>query len=334
MLVRMPRKSFSVVLDHSHGELLNLADEEFRPFGRLLEQMNCALTVHNSGKITGDILSDADLLIVGCPINHYFLYDEISDITDFVINGGCLLIASEYGGDSVQKTNLNDLTKNFGLYFENTAIRTKDDTGSTSLPLITKVINHDITKGIRKIMLGGTCTIRTAKNAYGICMSGPETWVEIYDDLNNMWIEHDDHDIPLIAANTYGQGRIVAMGDIDIFGNNPRFGLASLDNQKLIENIFSWFDQPVRSDITIEWILHQIANYREDISQLTGNFKNLVESVQSLEERISSLEETQDDIYDSLSKLWSAFRQEHEIELKEIVEEDSDKKKAALAKKH
>lgn len=318
----MPKKNFSVVLDHSHGELLNLSDEEFRPFGKLLEQMNCALTVHNSGKINSDILVDADLLIVGCPINHYFLYDEISDIMDFIINGGCLLIASEYGGDSVQKTNINDLTRNFGIYFENTAIRTKDDTGSTSLPLITKLINHDITKGIRKIMLGGTCTIRTAKNAYGICMSGPETWVEIYDDLNNVWIKHDDHDIPLIAANTYGQGRVVALGDIDVFGSNPRFGLSSLDNRKLIENIFAWFDQPVRSDITIEWILHQIANYRQDIGKLNTNFKNLIDTVQNLEHRITTMEERQDDLYDSLTRLWKGFKREFEIELKEIIDED------------
>jgi hypothetical protein len=326
----MPRKSFTVVMDYSHGELLNLSDPEFRPFAELLDQMDCYTVINSSGKINDKLLENADLLIMGCPINHYLLGDEIKNIVDFVMNGGSLLVASEYGGDCVQKTNLNDLTSYFGIYFENTAVRTKkEETGSTSLPMITEIIDHELTKNIKKIVLGGTCSLRTAKDAVGIFLSGKDTWIEIYDNLNNAWIKNDDVNIPLIAITTYGQGRVVAFGDIDIFGANPEFGLNTLDNKRVIQNIFNWFSRPVKQDTTIDWLLGQISVYREDILQIKMSFNNLIDSIKSLDQKVELLSENHNELH---LKLENHIQKDHshqifnhegnfeKIELKQIKE--------------
>lgn len=330
----MPRKTFTVIIDYSHGELLNLTDPEFRPFSELLDQMDCYTVINNAGKINDKLLENADLLILGCPVNHYLLGDEIRNIVDFVVSGGSLLVMSEYGGDTVQKTNLNDLTSYFGIYFENTAVRTKkEETGSTSLPIITEIIEHELTKNIKKIILGGICSIRTAKDAIGIFLTGKDTWIEIYDNANNAWIKNEEVNVPIIAITTYGQGRVVAIGDIDIFGGNPEFGLNALDNKRVIMNIFNWFSHPVKQDTTIDWLLSQISIYREDIIHLKDSFNSLVDSVKMLDQKLENISENQRLIHLELENHIQKESSSHislasnitnnKIELKQIKEEDS-----------
>ena len=104
----MPKiKDFSVLVDTAHGEILSPLDEDFRSFFSLLARMGCSVLSHDSGKITADILKDIDLLLIGCPVDRYFMSDEIHCIVDYVIAGGNLFVMSEYGGDSIQKTNIN-----------------------------------------------------------------------------------------------------------------------------------------------------------------------------------------------------------------------------------
>ncbi|MHA1728065.1 MAG: hypothetical protein ACTSWY_04975, partial [Promethearchaeota archaeon] len=280
--------------DQSHGEILNLSDNEFRQFAKLLARVYGVIAVHNSGNITEEILEGVNLLILGCPANSYFLKEEIRLIVDFVVKGGNLFVLSEYGADSVQKTNLNDLTKHFGIYFEKTVVHTSNgNTGATSLQMITDIINHEITKDVHKVMLGGCCSIRTAKNAFSICNSSNDSWIEIYDDLNNTWIKNNDFKVSLISAVVYGLGRVVALGDIDIFGQNNRFGLNSLDNKRLIHNIFLYFQGQVQSNTTMKWILGQLSLHREEFVRVRESFGDIIENQKILEKRISRLEETQ-----------------------------------------
>ncbi|MHA1340763.1 MAG: DUF4350 domain-containing protein [Promethearchaeota archaeon] len=288
----MPQKGFQLLIDYSHGEILNLSDFEYQRFAELLNQLGCKITVNYSNKIDDQLLKDIDVLILGCPVNHYILEEEIKAIIDFVIGGGNLLVISEYGGDSVQKTNLNDLTKNFGIYFENTIVRSNKNPNSSSLPIVKPAIQHVLTKNINEIILGGTCSIRIAKDAFAIFSSGDDMWIEIYDDLNNVWIKSENQNVPLIACITYGQGKVVAFGDIDIFSNHHVFGINSLDNNKLLRNIFSWFNQPVTSENTIDWLLGQTSIHREDIFQLKELFNSMQQVIEKLNRKVNYLEES------------------------------------------
>ena len=290
----MPKfKDFSVLVDATHKEILNYPDEDFRSFWSLLTRMGCSILPHDLGKITSEILKDIDLLLIGCPVNRYFLTDEIHSIIDFVIAGGNLFVMSEYGGDSVQKTNLNDLMGNFGIYFENTAIRASGTNGFRSLLMITDIVKHEITKNVRKIILGGCSSLRIAKDAITLCYSSLESSrIDIYDDLNNKWIEYKNGKVPLIGLTVYGQGRVCAIGDIDIFSDNSRFGIQSgaLDNRRLIRNIIQFFQSQMHSEITIEWILKQIAFYRDENSQINETLNKLIKTVKKLEKKFSSSE--------------------------------------------
>jgi hypothetical protein len=161
-------------------------------------------------------------------------------------------------------------------------------------------------------MVGGCSTIRTvqAKGSMDVCLSGEDTWVEVYDEIENRWQKNSDINVPIISISIYGQGRIAAFGDVDMFSSNPLFGLKSLDNKQLIQNLILWFHSPVRSGATIDWLLTQFSQMREDLLDISDKFDNLVNTARILESRISRLEERQD-IF--------------QIELNRVVKQESSK---------
>ena len=53
-----------------------------------------------------------------------------------------------------------------------------------------------------------------------------------------------DVNVPIVSISIYGQGRIAAIGDVDMFSSNPMFGFNSLDNKQLIQNLILWFHTP------------------------------------------------------------------------------------------
>ena len=299
----MPKaKNLKILLDYAHNEIVNLEDSEYRPFRKLLKSMECVIFTNEEKRITQELLHNVDVLIIGCPVESYFVSQEIATIVDWVSSGGNLLVMSEVG--ILQKTNLNDLMKHFGLYFENTTLRSKKDPETNSIIMISEIIDHAITKNVKKIMVGGCSTIRTvkAKGSMDVCLSGEDTWVEVYDELNNTWLKNTDTSVPIVSISIYGQGRIAAFGDVDLFGSNPLFGMNSLDNKQLIQNLIMWFHTPVRSGATIDWLLTQFNQMREDILELGDKFDNLVTTARILESRISQIEERQNIFQIELNK--------------------------------
>jgi len=290
----MPKaKNMRILFDYAHNEILKLEDTEYHPLCKLLKSMECAIGFNHENRITQEILHNVDVLVIGCPVESYFVSHEIATIVDWVSSGGNLLVMSDIG--ILQKTNLNDLMKHFGLYFENTTLRSKKNEETNSIVMINDIVEHAITKNVKKIMVGGCSTIRTvkAKGSMDVCLSGEDSWVEVYDEINNKWLKNSDVHVPIVSISIFGQGRIAAFGDVDMFSSNPLFGLSALDNKQLIQNLIMWFHTPVRSGATIDWLLTQFSQMREDIMDIGDKFDNLVTTARILENRISLIEERQ-----------------------------------------
>jgi hypothetical protein len=290
----MPKaKNLRILFDYAHGEILNLEDSEYKPLKNLLKSMECVILGNEENRISAEMLHNIDVLVIGSPVESYFVSQEISAIIDFVSAGGNLLVMSEVG--ILQKNNLNDLMKHFGLYFENTTLRSDKNTETNSIIMIANIVEHAITKNVKKIMVGGCSTIRTvkAKGSMDVILSGEDTWVEVYDEIHNKWLKNTDVLVPIVSISIYGQGRIAAFGDVDIFGTNPMFGLNALDNKQLVQNLIMWFHTPVHSGATIDWLLTQFSQMREEVLEIGDKFDNLVNSARILENRISQIEERQ-----------------------------------------
>ncbi|HMF30523.1 MAG TPA: DUF4350 domain-containing protein [Candidatus Lokiarchaeia archaeon] len=287
----MPRTRKSrIVFDLVHENLIDINEPDYSKLKKLLKKLNFEVTVLSRGPIHADTLENVDLLVIGCPVDELILKEEVDAIEDFVRQGGQLLVASEYGGDAVQKTNLNELTKLFGIYFENSVVKSSRFAGSPNAPFITNFAEHEVTRNVLKTLVGGCTSIRTAKNAVGLAFSGTDSWNEIFNPVDFEWTKRPETDLPIAAATQYGSGRVFAIGDVDIFSNDEVYGLKSMDNEQFVINVLRWLTSPTNQEDVLNWVLLQIGHFGDQMTALGKKVENIIETTQLLEERISHLE--------------------------------------------
>ncbi|MFX1337414.1 MAG: hypothetical protein ACFFDK_02265 [Promethearchaeota archaeon] len=288
----MPKKT--VLIDLSHNEMLNIQEEEFSEFFDLLKSLNLKVRTNENKNLTEKQIQGIDILIIGNPIDNFFSSIEIKNIVDFIRDGGNLLLISDYGADHLQKTNLNDISgKYFGIYFQKNIVKkyNKINQNCDSILTIQNFEDHSITKQLRDIILGGSCSLLIEKNSKPLFYS-KQSWTEVYNDLENKWSKEEDTQPQIMAAYTeYGRGKVVALGDIDIFSNHLNIGLSLFDNRKFTINIFNWFLEPVKENDVLGWILNQLGSMQNEIKEIKNKITNLIETSTVLEKRISLLEE-------------------------------------------
>lgn len=289
-------KKTTTLIDLSHNEMLNIEEEEFSEFFKLLQRFNTKITKNENRDLSQELLQDIDILIIGNPIDDYFSNIEIKAIVDFVRIGGNLLILSEYGADYLQKTNLNDISgTHFGIYFQKNLIKELNSVNhnSTSIVQIQRFNNKQIGNGLREVIIGGACSLSLSRDAKPLLLTNKKNvWSEKYNSSNEKWIREEEEEEKIVGAYTeYGQGRVVALGDIDIFTNDSNIGLNQLDNQLLITNIFKWLIEPVKEPELMKFTLNQLGEIQNEMKSINKKIDNIIESMTILEKRISVIEQ-------------------------------------------
>ncbi|GAG78404.1 unnamed protein product, partial [marine sediment metagenome] len=168
----------------------------------------------------------------------------------------------------------------------------KANQNCTSILHIQNFLKHQLTKHIREIKIGGTCSLFLSKDAKPLLQSSEETWPEIFDSSTEQWIKDGEEEKQIIAAySEFGQGKVIAIGDIDIFTSDSNIGSNSLDNQKFIQNIINWLIEPVKESKVMTFILNQLGDLHFEIRETNKIMNNIIETMTILEKRISYLEE-------------------------------------------
>ncbi|MFX0022287.1 MAG: hypothetical protein ACFE9S_08160 [Candidatus Hermodarchaeota archaeon] len=289
----LPTFKKTVLIDLAHNEMLNIDDEEFSDFLDLLKKLDLKIKKNEDSHITKEILENIDLLILGNPIDDFFSSLEIKHIVDHVRNGGGLLLLSEYGADYLQKTNLNDISSKFGIFFEKNIIKemNSNNNNCTSILHIQDFPKHQITKNIRELIIGGTCSLFLSKDAKELLQSNDTSvWSEIYNNTSEEWTKDKEEQQIIAAYMEFGQGKVAALGDIDIFTSNSRMGINTFDNRKFIQNIINWLIEPVRESKVLSFILNQLGDLQYEIRETNKVLNNIIETMTILEKRISYLE--------------------------------------------
>ncbi|TFF85577.1 MAG: hypothetical protein EU518_00915 [Promethearchaeota archaeon] len=287
-------KRSTILFDVSHNEMLNLSESEYSDFLNLLKTLNQDIIKNENSDITDELLVAIDILVIGNPINDYFSTSEINNIIDFVKQGGSLLLISEYGGDSLQKTNINDISgKYFDIFFEKTILKENKELNQniSSILNIKSFPEHDITHQLREVVIGGSCSILLKGNAIILLELNDNVWSERYNSSINDWDQDQKKEKYILSAcSTYGKGKIVALGDVDIFSKDPNFGINQLENRKFIKNIFNWLIKPNEEDNSLNWALNRIGAIENKVQELNVKINNLIETITLLENRISDIE--------------------------------------------
>jgi hypothetical protein len=285
----------TILFDLSHNEMLNIYEDDFSDFLFLLEQANLLIKVNENQELTSKVLQNIDILVIGNPIDDYFSNIEIKTICDFVRVGGNLLLVSEYGADYLQKTNLNDFSgMHFGIFFEKNLIKELNhiNQNRSSIVHIKKFQNHEITKGLREIIIGGACSLFLNKKAKPLFLTDDvDVWSEIYNNMTGKWIKDKEQGQIIAAFNEFGKGKVVAIGDIDIFTNDKNIGINSLDNQNFVRNLINWLTEPVKESNVTAFLLNQLGETQNDVRELVKTMNNVIETLTILEKRLTFLEE-------------------------------------------
>lgn len=289
----MQRKT--ILFDLSHNEMLNVEEDDYSNFYKLLTNYNLKIKKNEHKDLTKKVLENIDCLVIGNPINDFFSNIEVQDITNYVRVGGNLLLISEYGADFLQKTNLNDISGlNFGIFFEKNLIKESNlsNQNRSSIVHINNFSQTDIATGLREVVLGGSCSLYLNKASKPVLISNKnKVWSELYNNSTEEWVKDKDDEQILAACTEFGQGKVFAIGDIDIFSNDAKIGLESLDNQKFIQNVTNWLLEPVKKDKIETFLLKQIGDLQNNFKKIQVTLNNLIETMSILEKRISVLEE-------------------------------------------
>jgi hypothetical protein len=292
---KMQRKT--ILFDLNHNEMLTI-DDEFTDFIKLLKNLNLKIIKNESKDLTKKILEDVDVLVLGNPIDDYFSNIEIKNIVDYVRVGGNLMLVSEYGADFLQKTNLNDLATNFGIFFEKNLIKEKNshNQNCSSILHIQKFPKNEILNGLREIVIGGSCSLFLKKGAKALLQTSKiNIWSEIYSNTSEEWIKDKEQQHIIAAYSNFGQGKVIALGDIDIFCSDDNIGINSYDNQKFLRNILIWLTEPVKRPDVMSFILDQMGDLQNGVKEIQNTINNIIETMSILETRISFLEEKNKD---------------------------------------
>jgi len=294
----MPFSNNSTILfDLAHNEMLsplNSSENEYFDFIKLLENLNLDLIKNDNSELNEELLQNIDVLIIGNPLNDFFSKTEIETIIDFIRQGGALLLISEYGADYLQKTNLNDISaKYFDMLFEKNIIKEKNEINEkgSSILSIQSFPKHEITTQMREVIVGGACSLLLNKNASSILELDDKAWSEKYDDSADQWDREEKKNRYVIAACTeFGRGKVAAIGDIDIFSNDPNFGINKLDNRKFVTNLFNWLTKPIEDKDAIHWALKKLGFLESQLKSTHDKINNIIETLSFFEKRISRIE--------------------------------------------
>ncbi len=296
-MIFFKKTNISILFDLSHKELLNVQEHDFSEFLSLLKSLNLKIKKNEGKSLTQKLLHDVDILVIGNPINNYFSSIEIKTLIDFVRKGGGLLLVSEYGADYLQRTNLNDISGIFGIFFKKNIIKeyNKINQNCSSILSIQDFEKHKITNQLRDIVIGGSCSLFLNKNSRPLLKTNDNSvWSEIYNNSAKQWSKDEEEKRQIIAAYTeYGRGKVVALGDVDIFTDDPHIGINQLDNRKFILNVLNWFTLPVKESDVMLWTLNQLGAIQNEIKEINSKINNIIETMTILERRISSIEEVE-----------------------------------------
>jgi hypothetical protein len=287
----MQRKT--ILFDLNHSEMLTL-DDEFTDFLKLLQNLNLKIKKNENKDLTKKVLEDVDVLVLGNPIDDYFSNIEIKDIVNYVRVGGNLMLVSEYGADFLQKTNLNEIATNFGFYFEKNLIKEQNshNQNCSSIIHIQKFPSNDIVNGLREVIIGGACSLFLKKGAKPLLQTSVNNiWSEIYNNTSEEWTKDKEQQHTIAAYSNFGQGKVIALGDIDIFCSDDNIGINSLDNQKFLQNVINWLIEPVKRPDVMSFILDQLGELQNGVKEIQNTINNIIETMSILETRISYLEE-------------------------------------------
>jgi len=231
-----------IAFDETHGEIHRIA-ETYSAFRAFLVSLGLDVEAIMEGPLTLDKIRRFSVLILPLPTKP-FSRNEVESLVGFVEGGGGLLILDDSGGGLLWGSNINNISKSFGIAFGEDIIRSSQE------PVKIRLFEpHPATVGVSEICYHSGSSLSVYGNAVALAWGDENVWVDKYsqEPSPSELSEAREKRVVVMAASEYGLGRVLCLGSSTIFLE------ASLipDHKKLSSNILKWLisTEPVRTYI-------------------------------------------------------------------------------------
>jgi len=240
--VDVPEGRKRIAFDETHNEVHRLSDD-YGGLHDLLESSGFEAESLTEGPLTLSKLREYSVLVLPLP-RKALLEEEIDAIISFVEGGGGLFIIGDSGGDRFWRSNVNNLSRIFGIIFNPDIVRA---------PIEPVIINqfqqHPITSDVRQIVYRTGSSLKITGNATGLATASGEAWADELDGQIGIPEpgERKGEDVIVLAASNFGLGRIVCLGSSTLFIDSNLI----IDHKKICLNILRWLSstEPLRTFI-------------------------------------------------------------------------------------
>ncbi len=295
----MSGRTRRIFFDQTQNERGRL-DSTYSQLADLLKENGFRVESYKEYMILPRKLREADVIVFGCPNSSKLRPSEIDTIKKYVREGGNLMLLSLSGGDRGLMNNMSQISKDFGIIFENTAVKdTRNNAGVPTMPIIRDLTSHPLTEGVTDLVIPASCTLRTTKDAKVIAKTS-----EVADPASQ----------PVIAIAEHGKGRVICVGSYEIFRSG---GLKNEGNAVFAVNAFRWLcgtEATVKpSEVaktpgkTIAATTAQVA--RSEVKEIDTTLKRLIDTIFNIQKGMDDLTKRITHIDDSIESLRDQFQQ-------------------------
>ncbi len=250
----------SILIDDSHNNQFGYVDENF--FGTMINTLEAENYQVDFTSDVGFAPDQYDIMIIPTPVSLYS-NTEISQVKNFVQNGKKIIILGEFYS-YYDNSELNYILNQVGadIQFDNSLITDSANNydNNDEWPEINLFTPHPTTDSLNSIILFAASSLNVFGDAIKIAESSSINLVESFDSstFNEKGIEaglmeNQDYDsqttayVSVAAADKIGNGKVVAVTDVNLFSDDVDDFFPSLDsmlnvgdNKDFLLNIVNW----------------------------------------------------------------------------------------------
>lgn len=212
-----------IYFDQTQNERGRL-DSTYSELSQILIDNDFDVEPYTEFMILSKNLKDIDVLVFGCPNSSKIRPQEIEALKKFVSNGGGLLLLSLSGGDKGLMNNMSQVSEDFGITFDNTAVKDeRSNAGLPTMPIVKNLTPHPVTEDIQDLLVPSACSLRISGKAIALAVTSESA---------------EPAKAPIVAIAESGKGRIMCIGSYEVFRRGG--GLKHKDNRLFAANAFKW----------------------------------------------------------------------------------------------
>ncbi|MFX1260467.1 MAG: hypothetical protein ACFFAZ_00125 [Promethearchaeota archaeon] len=288
-----------VLFDQTQNERGRL-DTTYSELAKLLQDSDIDVEPYTEFMILAKNLENADVIVFGCPNSSKLRPAEIDVLKRYVKSGGGLMLLSLSGGDRGLMNNMSQVSKGFGISFENTAVRDeRNNAGLPTMPIISNVLSHPVTEDVQDILVPSGCTLNVTAKATTIASTSDTA---------------DPPNKPVIAIAESGKGRVICVGSYEVFRKGG--GIKHQSNRTFAVNAIRWLSGEIRTAKPSEVVKDQEKREEEKQAKVTTTanaemektMRRLVNAVFDLQKDIGKLDKKMANVEKNIELLRDQFQ--------------------------